>query len=291
MLTNFCALHSAGCETQYGTAPVIHRLLLIEYPRPWGDEALDESDIPLDVRLHLQQLLDEGVFSRIMLIKRQDSRIDRIRVFAIDCREKDPFMRAAVFADYRELMEPALARLFDEPSIRQPVDPEPLYLVCTNGRKDKCCSKFGLPVYYRLGQLGVPAWQCTHVTGDRFAPNIVQMPYGHYYGRVKAAELEAFLITAESRHIYAPWYRGRCCYTQEVQAAEYFLRTRTDSFGYDDLQFLETVEGGAFLEAVAQLKERHRIRWTVEWSESDYMLNCEPKMGKIKLFKLLGISL
>jgi hypothetical protein len=286
MLTKFCSLISPGCEQLYGTAPVIEKLLLIEYPRPWGHEALEESDIPAEVKLYLRRSLEAGDFSRIMLIKRQDSEAGRIRVFAVNCREEDPFIRAVVLGDYRELMELDLSRLFSE---RIDASADSLYLVCTNGKVDKCCSKFGLPVYYRLGQLGLPVWQSTHVTGDRFAPNIVQLPYGHYYGWAKVEQLEEFLHAVGKGQIYAPWYRGRCFYTQEVQAAEFFLRKALDEFGYDGLEILSAEIEGELLQVRASLRGLHTVRLTVKWSTDDYMLNCEPKMGKIKLFHLIGI--
>ena len=62
---------------------------------------------------------------------------------------------------------------------------EIFYAVCTHGRHDKCCAKFGSRVCRAFRQeVGERAWECSHVGGDRFAGNVVVFPYGIYYGRV-----------------------------------------------------------------------------------------------------------
>ena len=57
---------------------------------------------------------------------------------------------------------------------------EPVYLVCTNGRHDRCCATYGAAA--GPGPAAATAelvWESSHVGGDRFAGNLVCLPGGH----------------------------------------------------------------------------------------------------------------
>jgi hypothetical protein len=115
---------------------------------------------------------------------------------------------------------------------------EPQYLVCTNGQRDLCCARFGLPVYSALKErVGARAWQVTHLGGHRFAPNLLTLPDACLYGRVGADDLDTFLAHTEQRECAFPHLRGRTCYTPVVQAAEALL-------GRDGLRLLHVEEMG-----------------------------------------------
>ncbi len=107
---------------------------------------------------------------------------------------------------------------------------EPVFLICTNGEHDKCCGKFGKPVYLEAaeGIHGQNTWQTTHIGGHRFASTFVCLPHGLYYGRVReGARAENIFSEYKSGRIDLGSYRGRSCYGAPVQAAEYFLRNET----------------------------------------------------------------
>ena len=58
-------------------------------------------------------------------------------------------------------------------------------LVCTHGVHDACCAIRGRPVAAALTeQWPGQVWECSHVGGDRFAPNVVVLPDGFYYGNL-----------------------------------------------------------------------------------------------------------
>ena len=68
----------------------------------------------------------------------------------------------------------------------------PQYFVCTNGQRDLCCARFGLPTYAALRErVGERVWQTTHVGGHRFAPNVLTLPQAALYGRVQPADVDA----------------------------------------------------------------------------------------------------
>ncbi len=83
-------------------------------------------------------------------------------------------------------------------------------LVCTHGARDVCCGKFGYPIYNILrfkhanpGSLRV--WRTSHVGGHRFAPTLLELPEGRYWGHLEIGTAED-LVTRGS----PPSAPGRC---------------------------------------------------------------------------------
>ncbi len=113
----------------------------------------------------------------------------------------------------------------------------PLFLVCTHGKHDRCCAKYGRPLYDAVREQVDEgwAWQSSHVGGDRFAGNLVTLPDGVYSGRVAPAEAWAVVEAALARRVYLPRYRGRSCYGFAAQAAELAVRESTGLLGLDEV--------------------------------------------------------
>jgi (2Fe-2S) ferredoxin len=115
---------------------------------------------------------------------------------------------------------------------------EPLYLICTDGKRDRCCAKFGLPIYNEAKTLmGNRARQSSHIGGDRFAPTLVRLPEGLYYGHLTTPDVRTIIDAHGARRVYLPKYRGRMCYDFVVQAADYFLRDITATTDWDAFPF------------------------------------------------------
>src|SRR5207342_2614377 len=92
---------------------------------------------------------------------------------------------------------------------------------CTNGQRDVCCARFGLPTYAALREhVGERVWQTTHVGGHRFAPNVLTLPQAALYGRVQPGDVEEFVAAVENDRLATRWLRGRTRYAPEIQAAE-----------------------------------------------------------------------
>ncbi len=126
-----------------------------------------------------------------------------------------------------------------------PVD-HPLVVVCTHGKRDRCCAKYGRPVYDALRRETASewVWQSTHVGGDRFAGNVVVFPQALYYGRVEPDDSAGLLDAHNAGQIDFERYRGRAAYTFPVQAAEHGLRKAEGLLGIDDLAFLGCKRSG-----------------------------------------------
>ena len=106
--------------------------------------------------------------------------------------------------------------------------PQPLFAVCTHGRRDPCCAERGRPLAERLAaSFPEVSWESTHVGGDRFAGNLVAFPHGLYFGRVEPEEgPEIASGYSEGRIARLDRYRGRSSDPPHVQAAELALRDR-----------------------------------------------------------------
>lgn len=65
-------------------------------------------------------------------------------------------------------------------------------LVCTHGTVDAACAKFGIPLYQTLRQQHagehLRVWRVSHFGGHVFAPTLMDMPTGHYWAYVEAAQ-------------------------------------------------------------------------------------------------------
>jgi hypothetical protein len=116
----------------------------------------------------------------------------------------------------------------------------PLFLVCTHGKHDRCCSKFGRPLFDAVREQVDEgwAWQSSHIGGDRFAGNLVTLPDGVYSGRVDPSEAWAVVEAALEGRVYLPCYRGRSCYGFAAQAAELAVREATGLLGVDEVLVL-----------------------------------------------------
>ena len=102
---------------------------------------------------------------------------------------------------------------------------EPLYLVCTNGRRTPECELRGRPVVRSLAaEVGDRAWETTHVGGCRFAVNLVCLPSGVYYSRVAPDDVPLIVAATEQGRIWMPRYRGQAGVHVQLQAAEIALR-------------------------------------------------------------------
>ncbi len=92
--------------------------------------------------------------------------------------------------------------------------------------------------------MGNRAWQCTHVSGHRFAANVLVFPEGLTYGRLSPGDAARLAAATDQKEIFLEHLRGRACYEPVVQTAESFVRQREDApqfgrFRFQDARSLE----------------------------------------------------
>ncbi|HWN22110.1 MAG TPA: sucrase ferredoxin [Gaiellaceae bacterium] len=245
----FCADTSrADAEPLAATASRVETWLLLEYRGLWARDAVDGSTLSAAVKDHLRRQRTAFPQMRILFVRRTERRReDGLVAFVARTTESAHDLRCLELERYDDLLEVDLA------AAGVPVE-HPLFLVCTHGKHDRCCSKFGRPLYDAVREQVDEGWvwQSSHVGGDRFAGNVVSLPDGVYYGRVQPGESWQVLEAALRGEIHLPHYRGRSCHSFPAQAAERAVRERTGLVGVDDTSMLSLEPVGAGWKAVVR---------------------------------------
>ncbi|HEY2846233.1 MAG TPA: sucrase ferredoxin [Pyrinomonadaceae bacterium] len=227
----YCAQASmtAG-EMCFGTAVNADIWLLVEVPEPWGKNAVKESSMPQAVKDHLAGLTRTSKRIRTQLIK-QESRTSWPRqAFVAFTRQHGSYMVGSRIDSYEELLRLNADELLElQVNLDHHPIETPIHLVCTHGRHDKCCAKFGFATYKLMHSIAPESvWQTSHVGGDRFASNVISFPTGVYYGHVDDDAARAIIDAEARKEIYLERYRGRTCFGTHGQVAEYFVRRESD---------------------------------------------------------------
>ena len=229
--TGYCSIESRNNrEPLIGSASRTDFWICLEYPHPMSEKALRENRLPEEIKAYLDLLQSTLSNARVLLIRRQRSSQDgALLLYLADGRDPSPLLYKLPLARYTDLLDLDIPAFFTQggPTLPAPCN-EPLFLVCTNGKRDACCSKWGLPAFKTLAQqYGEQVWQSSHVGGHRFAPNLVCLPHGVFYGRVPPGEVSAIARRYSTGLLSLDFYRGRAAYAAPVQAAEYYLRLMT----------------------------------------------------------------
>lgn len=203
-----------------GTAEPVDVWVLLEYKPAWKARAVEESGLDAATRRwlddNLAALHQMGLKARPQLIRQPE--IDSAAVRLLVGTPGALFQFSG--SGYGFLQDISLSDVVAHPDRHEPLRGAH-YFVCTNGQRDLCCARFGLPVYAGLRErVGERVWQVTHLGGHRFAPNVLVLPQGAVYGRVQEAGLDDFVADLESGTLAFRYLRGRSWYAGVVQAAE-----------------------------------------------------------------------
>ena len=226
----FCAdLSLENDESLAATASRIDNWFLVEYRGLWARDALPGSGLSDQVKRHLREQVAAVPNGRLLFVRRPDRR-GRPDLVAFSASSRERSLTRIEFEAYEDLRDVDLRS-------GGPAG-HPLFLVCTHGKHDPCCARYGRPLYEALRDDLEPdwLWQSSHIGGDRFAGNLVCLPEGIYYGRVDRSSAGAVLDAHLAGRIAPEHYRGRSIYPFAVQAAERWLRERA---GLDEIGALE----------------------------------------------------
>ena len=202
----------------------------MEQAGAWGRHALVESELDRRVGAALvERCRQAGV--RPLLIRRPGGTRapGPARCYLAHSGVRHSWLEALELEDAADVLDLDLTVLARQhaPGLGRRQD-APLYLVCTNGRHDRCCADFGRPLVRAMAAAGVgDIWECSHVGGDRFAANLVCLPDGVYFGRVSPSVGPGLASDYAVGLLDLDHLRGRSCHPPLVQAAELFVRRAT----------------------------------------------------------------
>ena len=248
----FCSqLSRASALPLHGSATQVEVWVLLEHAGSWPAQWLEGNDLPETVQTWTRLQERTVPRSRVAFIKRDHSGPDRSLYIAVT-DPATPRLYHLRWRDYSDLLAIDVAAVIAGEAQADLVD-EILAAVCTHGRRDRCCAKFGLPVYRGFqSEPGLSTWQCTHLGGHRFAANAIFFPSGICYGYLSPKEVAVVAEAARSDQIHLLNYRGRSSYGGPENAADYFVRHQTEITGAKRLR----------LEAANDSGTEHRVSFS-----------------------------
>jgi hypothetical protein len=241
------AVSSANAEPLAATASRIDNWIVLEYRGLWDRDVLGGSLLSDELKGHLREQLHLLGPSRLLFVKKPDRRahVRRQVWFGASTPGAERFYHLEV-DHLNDLQDFDFAgSLAGDGLPGVPLD-HPLLVVCTHGKRDRCCAKNGRPLYDALRREAEAdwVWQSTHVGGDRFAGNVVVLPQALYYGRVETGDAPLLLEAHAAGRVDLERYRGRAAYTFPVQAAEHAIREAEGLDGIGDLVFVRCERRG-----------------------------------------------
>jgi hypothetical protein len=231
----------AHAESLHATASRVDTWILIEYRGLWAHDAVDGSTLSAALKQHLVAERVRLPHARILFVRRSERRSKNgLAAYIARSTPSERELRCVELERHDDLIGLDLA------TAGEPVD-HPLFLVCTHGKHDRCCAKFGRPLYAAVREQVEDswAWQSSHVGGDRFAGNLVVLADGAYYGRVEPADAWPVVEAALDGRVHLPLYRGRSCYGFAAQAAEIAVREASSELGVEAVRVRSIVSAGA----------------------------------------------
>ncbi|MEZ5093996.1 sucrase ferredoxin [Nocardioides sp.] len=206
-------------EPLAGTAPTETAWLFVEHPGPWGRQAVAEARWPESVRAALTGRDD----LRVQLVRRPTRSTGGLRVFAATASSTGFDVGATVLGDPEELLGLELDSA--RPALGLPAYADPLWLVCTNGRRDRCCAELGRPVTSALAaRWPEHTWETTHLGGHRFAGTLLALPSGVTLGRLGADDAVGACEAVLRGDLPPERVRGRAGLAPAAQVAELAVR-------------------------------------------------------------------
>jgi hypothetical protein len=235
----FCSVVSkTNGHDPIGSAWHYDQWLIIEMPQPWEGSLWTKHPRLQPIYEQLIKPLHEeqGVWVRPLVIApdRDYSVPDRIRVLYY-------YRPASLFAQFEkqefiiptDQLFPLATALLQHPeqrsqfeSYRQETSHLRDLMVCTHGNVDVACARFGFPIYEKLrkdyaAQVdNLRVWRCSHFGGHVFAPTLIDLPEGRYWGHLEPEILDLLVHRNGSVEDLRPFYRGWCGLKQFEQIVE-----------------------------------------------------------------------
>jgi hypothetical protein len=224
-----------------GSAPQTRRWLLLEHLGPWSIDAVAGSGIEPAILERLHGAAQQTM-TRILLVRRPGRR-SRAKERRWILTGLDAATVQSTWQTDADLVSAVDALTGQAP--RRTREPEPIILVCTHGVHDTCCALRGRPVATALSaQWPDVVWECSHVGGDRFAPNVLVLPDGFYYGNLEPDEAVMTMRHHLAGTVTPEYLRGLVRYPPPVQAAVVAAYERCPPLGPDQITVRSVDQSG-----------------------------------------------
>lgn len=222
-----------------GSAPTANIWLMLEYAGKWGKKAFEESALPTEFKTAFGQKINEIGNSRLLFVKQENPAPEALSFFIALPKEYPPALLRIQFTDYEELLKLDLNEIIANPeAFASYHSKQAIFLVCTNGLRDKCCARNGVPAFRQLSQaFNSEIWQSSHHGGHRFSANMLYMPYGLSFGQIDMGDSVESVHAIKRGEIPLTHFRGRVSYPKLVQAGEALLLGEIGSQHTFDLKF------------------------------------------------------
>lgn len=282
----FCANVSAQLgEELIGYAVTTPLYVLIECPPPWAANALDSQGLPAELKVVLQDYQQTHGAVRPLLIHNPQLQQDdqtRVMIFRQPSGLATGYHAQEFQVPNLEAVAPLLKGQLARPQASNCPAPMRDILICTHGSHDRCCARYGKPFFHQavkaIEALNLPqvrVWQVSHIGCHRFAPTLIDLPSGRYYGRLTADSFAALLARTGSIQVMSEIYRGWGLLPYDAQPFERELMLQ---YGWDWLDYpvechlIEANEAGTFHRFELQFQTADG---TVKRFQGDVLEDCD----------------
>ncbi|QGF24307.1 sucrase ferredoxin [Raineyella fluvialis] len=221
-----------------GTAPPARRWFLVTKTGDWDVDAWQGLHADPDTKAVLREML-AAAGARLMLIRRPGRHQEQPSLWGIVDSASTPRIRWGAQGGDDDLLLAARSLLAAAPHPHpggSGSEEGPLLLVCTHGRKDRCCAVRGRPVAAAAAEQWPDAtWECTHTGGDRFAGNLIVLPDGACYGGLDASDVGPVVAAHLAGRVDPAHLRGPTGMTPATQAAVVAVHERWGPLAWSDV--------------------------------------------------------
>ena len=227
--SKFCSLMTRQTgEPLAGTAPFAKHFVFITWPKKyWQYDALDsKGGFPEGLKewMKAQSEITGKVSIRLLSQKELSNESADIYIYP----EKIHYSNILPEEISRVLMSHFLNECNSENTAKN-IEKDHI-LVCTHGRHDKCCAKFGqeladnLRNHLKDQQDNIEVFDSSHLGGHRFAPTMIDFPSGRAYGQLTTEEIPDYFESRKQGMVYAQAYRGSVFLPELLQVAEAYIQ-------------------------------------------------------------------
>ena len=212
----FCAdTAEAMKEPLAGTAAHARAWILVEEPGVWDRDPIASAGLA-DERAVIEGWLSAIPKSRLQLVRRPrtSGATTRRVMLALPAEGRVLGWSVESLASV-PMIEAARGEVVEAERLERP-----LHLVCTHGKRDRCCALRGMPIFHALAAAGADVWQTSHLGGHRFAATSVRFPDGYAFGYLTVEHVASLLDEAVPLELA----RGCVSLDEPSQAAELALR-------------------------------------------------------------------